>query len=857
MTTILVSLVTAVLVAVPVPPSATAKVNPLVTASYFIVLILLNLENLFPDDQFTLPSGTRHSLSSILIVHPIACFMTLICTGLAFASHFHGPAHSPRYLLALLIFSFPTLLLTLLAFLVDILLFIPHMQWGGWIVLAATIIITASSVLTCAMRRTLVSRKARKKRIEENAEMNGQNYYAMQQESRYARAESPPLPADGSDSNKPAFATYDYDARRPSAEDRIPLNTKAPSIQTTSTPRTGVLRSEPTSEQGTPFLPAAAEGTVGAVVSREVMRDGKISPMEEEQYIDRVPIDRTPSNTNGQSTYVRTSGQPPSVGSATAGYSNLTSYPQIGGFQGRGNLPARGGQPLRGGYRGGPPPPGWNGYGRGRGVFVGPRGDGMTMGRGGNGLPPGNHGQDRGAMRDVYREVPTGLRYNPAAFETGPGKSPSPELEGLPATPDRFLGGPSELDSSDPSYATQDASFSTAADMTGRSANRALQPHTYELSGRGPSHTSNRGLDMERTRTPPTREPFLASEPVELPALGAFDFGMPINRHELPAELGEKSPVLERADPIENDRPQVVVETHRSTTDQHPSASYVDNVITTTTIEPSAIEHTTQQRKPSEPFPIQKIRHSSNAASHRSHGSGSAYAEERTGSPMPRDRASSNPYIRPMQQASPPHRSGLASRTPSDVYIEDVDPRFAPESVPPVPMAPPQYRQPSHQQPDGTDTRPARYVPGVDHHVGTNFHPLQRQQFNSTPPRDLDNSSSVYDGGDTAVSRTRSPAQSETSNFTSVSQRGINPAWRPQAPPSMAGSAYGGSQASARNGRWKSEDTILAANPDFALPGMGMGRGGPGPRGRGRSRGGGGGIGPSMLGEGRYPTGDV
>ena len=110
-------------------------------------------------------------------MHPVAALLTLICFGLAVAAHVHAPSHYPRYLLALLILTVPTLLVTLLAFLVDILLFVPHMAWGGWIVLAATILIIASSVVTCAMRRTLVSRKARKKRIAENAEMNGQNYY--------------------------------------------------------------------------------------------------------------------------------------------------------------------------------------------------------------------------------------------------------------------------------------------------------------------------------------------------------------------------------------------------------------------------------------------------------------------------------------------------------------------------------------------------------------------------------------------------------------------------------------------------------------------------------------------------------
>jgi hypothetical protein len=148
-----------------------------------LVNLLTAADGLFDgasDSNFSLPSSARHSLSALLIVHPIAALFNLICLGLAGAAHLHSPSHSARYLLGLLISLLPTLLVTLLAFLVDVLLFVPHLQWGGWIVLASTILITASGVVTCAMRRTLVSRKARKRRIAENAEMSGQNFYSRQ-----------------------------------------------------------------------------------------------------------------------------------------------------------------------------------------------------------------------------------------------------------------------------------------------------------------------------------------------------------------------------------------------------------------------------------------------------------------------------------------------------------------------------------------------------------------------------------------------------------------------------------------------------------------------------------------------------
>ncbi|PWY92820.1 pali-domain-containing protein [Aspergillus heteromorphus CBS 117.55] len=190
-------------------------------------------------NEFNLPPSTRRSLSAILIVHPVAAFLTLICLCLAAAAHFHAPSHSPRYLLALLILLLPTLLVSLLAFLVDILLFVPHMAWAGWIVLVATIILVTCGVVTCAMRRTLVSRKARKKRIAENAEMSGENFYNRQNAAAAAAGLNNTAPMHGdtkepvvtgfspASDTGPTFATF----RTPthdSDDDRTPLNSRNP-----------------------------------------------------------------------------------------------------------------------------------------------------------------------------------------------------------------------------------------------------------------------------------------------------------------------------------------------------------------------------------------------------------------------------------------------------------------------------------------------------------------------------------------------------------------------------------------------------------------------------------------------------
>jgi len=81
----------------------------------------------------------------------------------------------------------------------------------------------------------------------------------------------------------------------------------------------------------------------------------------------------------------------------------------------------------------------------------------------------------------------------------------------------------------------------------------------------------------------------------------------------------------------------------------------------------------------------------------------------------------------------------------------------------------------------------------------------------------------------------RSPATSDVSHYTSVSQRGINPNWRPGpgAPPPPFRTNQG--------------DALLNANPDFAVPGAGPGRGRGGFRGRGSP--------PRGPPPGRYPGG--
>ncbi|KAL6702693.1 hypothetical protein ACN47E_001240 [Coniothyrium glycines] len=368
-------------------------------------MIGYNTDELFqdaPDTDFSLPKASRHALSSILIVHPVAALMTLICFGLAVAAHFHSPAHSPRYLLALLIFTFPTLLVTLLAFLVDILLFVPHVGWGGWIVLAATVIIVASGIVTCAMRRTLVSRKARKKRIAENDEMNGQTYYASRANNvtmttDFPKAESPP-PLSGDTINaggQGGNAYFDSQKISPS-DDTTPLNQRNPSLKTVSS----------AGGNGSDIMPPPGRGP-----------SGRRQPID--QYGNAIPP--MPNDTYMMNGPPRGRGGP---------YRGRGGPPRGGPYGPRG-----GGYGPRGGMRG-PPPPGWNG-GRGRPPNGVPM-QGPPMGRGAP--PPGYNNNNN---NNFYGQGPPPREQSPYGSRAPPGPMPPPMPIGQAIEMDNRNGTPS------------------------------------------------------------------------------------------------------------------------------------------------------------------------------------------------------------------------------------------------------------------------------------------------------------------------------------------------------------------------------------------------------------------------------
>lgn len=146
-----------------------------------------------------------------------------------------------------------------------------------------------------------------------------------------------------------------------------------------------------------------------------------------------------------------------------------------------------------------------------------------------------------------------------------------------------------------------------------------------------------------------------------------------------------------------------------------------------------------------------------------------------------------------------------------DDYYEDVDPRFA------EPAAAPAAEVPSVLSPGYPSNSTLR--------------PIQ-----TTNVRGLDGSSSYED----LQSGARSPAESDRSNFTSVSQRSVNPRWN-------GGPGYG--PMPTRRAVPQQNDILFNSNPDFQLPG---GRGGRGGRGGGMR----GGM-PGMVPPSAYPGGSA
>ncbi|EXJ89410.1 hypothetical protein A1O3_02477 [Capronia epimyces CBS 606.96] len=678
------------------------------------------------DGDFNLPSSARHSLSSLLIVHPVAAFCNLVCLALAAAAHLHSPSHSARYLLGLLILLLPTLLVTLLAFLVDILLFVPHLQWGGWIVLASTILITASGVVTCAMRRTLVSRKARKKRIAENAEMSGENFYTRQAQESKMAAQSftadPAVPmvngAPGAD-RLPAFATFD--PAQKTDEDRQPLRSQALSDEhTLVASRDGASDGfyGPPSRSGSRPPPDGPRDQFGN--APPLPAGGPPGPM----------LDRRPGDDGPPPGPYRDGSVPRQPG---RGY----------GSRGRGNFPFRGGYPQRGGYGPRGPPPPQNYPGRGgfstdmRGGYGGRGRGGVPMGAGvGGGMAAG------AMMAGGQRRPPPGYPLN-GGNDSPSGYTPPEEYPNRAGPPLTIAASQPFIEDGERRFdVTSPSVYTTGPDEhhTPYGA-RAQSPSQVRRSPYGSRVQSPAGTGRLPS-PPPGMPPLPANEATELAGTSTRDF-----------HLGRS----QSQDPYVPPRAQW---------------------------NPMPPDDFAQPSSPGRYGPVELPAGGSQMGGYGGQG-----------------------------------RRPRVNSGGSDAYYEDVDPRFAsePEPMLPMPSNPNQARVPTLLTPGQSG--------------------LQRPD--SIGPLPQTNSYEDLPGA-------RSPAESDASNFTSVSQRGVNPNWRPG-----AGGEFGsfGPPIRRRDQQLK-RDVLLAGNPDFEIPGIA-------PPGRPMNRGQGGGApgmrGGMMMGPPRIP----
>ena len=162
--------------------------------------------------------------------------------------------------------------------------------------------------------------------------------------------------------------------------------------------------------------------------------------------------------------------------------------------------------------------------------------------------------------------------------------------------------------------------------------------------------------------------------------------------------------------------------------------------------------------------------------------------------------------LNPVQPVELPNPTPPAHNRQSsgDNYFEDIDPRFA-DPLPPT----------------TNSLVPSALAPGrVNNNSNTNLQPI------TIPPviiGGLDGNNS-FNSLEDLQSGSRSPAESDRSNFTSVSQRGINPRW-------PGSNGYGAPMPARRPVPQQRTDLLLNSNPDFELPGgrgraaLGMGRG--------------------------------
>lgn len=148
---------------------------------------------------------------------------------------------------------------------------------------------------------------------------------------------------------------------------------------------------------------------------------------------------------------------------------------------------------------------------------------------------------------------------------------------------------------------------------------------------------------------------------------------------------------------------------------------------------------------------------------------------------------------------NPINITGHTRYNSADNYYEDVDPRFAEPHEPHHPQDHPGTRFPvSGLHPQAPQHGIIDNANGYD-----NGHLQPSHSYESIPEN-------THDAG------ARSPAVSDGSNYTSISQRGINPQWQP--PPDHTLGMGGLPNRKPVRHQQNQRDVLLNQNPDFELP---------------------------------------
>ncbi|SCU90184.1 LAMI_0E00958g1_1 [Lachancea mirantina] len=109
------------------------------------------IEYYYKEDFF--PSRAKATLSRLLLVHPIALGFTAVLWAMAVVLNCKKFEQSRQLILGMVLWSIPTVLLSLLSYLVDILLFVPYLAWPGWLLLVSIILIVITTCVMCFLRR--------------------------------------------------------------------------------------------------------------------------------------------------------------------------------------------------------------------------------------------------------------------------------------------------------------------------------------------------------------------------------------------------------------------------------------------------------------------------------------------------------------------------------------------------------------------------------------------------------------------------------------------------------------------------------------------------------------------------------